>query len=137
MFSIFFPPQGNFGIDAGPGDGGDHLGPKSKKYQISQKSQKKQIGRTKIVYTSGTFFKKCQNIYIFRIRSDIKKTQFIKPTNALNITIYNTNHTSNTKIHPRNSIFSKISNINIFQNTFKFAMISVLCWLFYGVNYGL
>ena len=54
LFTIFFPLEGNFDIDAGMGG---HLGPKkSKKITINHKN----IFRARIVHTSGTFFKKCQ-----------------------------------------------------------------------------
>ena len=52
FFSIFFPLEGNFDIDAGDGDGdgGDHRGPPNHK-------ESQRIVRTKIVHVSQTFSK--------------------------------------------------------------------------------
>ena len=49
---IFFPPEGNFDIGAGDGDGGGGQ-------QITKNH--KNIFRTRIAHTSGTFFEKFQN----------------------------------------------------------------------------
>ena len=51
LFSICFPLEGNFGIDAGDGGGG-HLEQKSPNHNKSHK-----IARTRIVHTSWTFSK--------------------------------------------------------------------------------
>ena len=57
VFAIIFPLEGDFDIDARDGDGG---GGPFRTPPNSPKSQ--QIARTKIVHTSGTFFKKCSKI---------------------------------------------------------------------------
>ena len=93
-----FPPEGNFDIDAGDGGGGgDHLGP-----QKSKKSQKQ--NRTKTVHFCRIFQKYLQNIFIYRKRHPIRY--------ALKITIYNTKHTKNTRIHFENPNCSKGSMKN-------------------------
>ena len=105
MFFPYFSPEGNFDIDAGDGClwvggwlggwvGGDYLGP-----QI-QNNLKKTIC-TKIVHTSGTFPKNVKN-----------NPSYIQKTNALQITIYNTNQQSKNTFQ-KNPNISNISNIHI------------------------
>ena len=77
--SIFFPPEGNFDIDAGDGcGGGGWVGGwgafRTKNPPKSKKSHKKTI-RTRSVHTSGTFFQKCRKVskHIFTICSIYRK----------------------------------------------------------------
>ena len=93
-----FPPEGSFDIDAGDGDGGIPF----RTPNIPKQSQI--ILRTKIVHTPGMFFFLFQKIFknTFKISSYIQKmTQ--DPINALKITIYNTKHTTDSKLHFKNS----------------------------------
>ena len=57
-FFHIFPPEGNFDIGAGDGVGGDHLEP------LEIQRNHKNIFRTKIVHTSGTFFKNNVKTYL-------------------------------------------------------------------------
>ena len=58
MFPIFFPPEGNFDIDAGDEDGGGPL--RTPQIPPNHKKIKKQV-RPKIVHTSGTCLKASTN----------------------------------------------------------------------------
>ena len=96
-FSIFVPPEENFDWHQGWGWGGATNHPKS------QNITKKQFVR---------------NIYSFsKICSYMQKTT-PNPINALKITIYNTKHSINTKVHWTNSKLPISSIFKHFKTTF-------------------
>ena len=94
----------------------------------------KQMVRTKIVHTSGTFlehFRKNRKHFVFRLCSHIQSnTQ--NPNPIFNITIYGTKCTNNAKTH---SIFWKISNnfknIKLYFVIYIISIIHILYLLYF------
>ena len=113
VFSIFFPPEGNFDVDAGDGGGGgvgDQI--------ITTNYKQLQIIKNKyFVRNCITLLGHFSNNFNKSQRQTLKYVSIYRKTpnliTALKIAICYTNHTKRTKIHSTKPKSSKIIEKNV------------------------